>query len=78
MTFRQRNSIGSTDIEAIEADESLSRTVDLYTSEAMGVLRELRSHYSNPPFTPSGFVLDLTAKGMPKLAARIRERRNFL
>ncbi len=66
------------DIEAIEADEFLSRTFDLYTAEAMSVLRELRAHYSKPPYTPSEFVLDLTAKGMPKLAARARERRDFL
>jgi len=66
------------DIEAIEADEFLARTFDLYTAEAMSVLRDLRSHYSNPVYTPSEFVLDLTAKGMPKLAARTRERRDFL
>lgn len=66
------------DIEAIEADEFLARTFDLYTAEAMSVLRDLRSHYSNPAYTPSEFVLDLTAKGMPKLAARARERRDFL
>ena len=66
------------DMEAIEADEFLARTFDLYTSEAMTVLRELRAHYAKPPFTPSEFVLDLTAKGMPKLAARVRSRRQFL
>lgn len=66
------------DIKAIEADEFLSRTFDLYAAEAMSVLRELRSYYSNPRFTPSEFVFDLTAKGMPKLAARVRERRDFL
>lgn len=66
------------DIEAIEADEFLARTFDLYTAEAMTVLRELRKHYSKPPFTPSEFVLDLTAKGLPKLAARVRTRRQFL
>ena len=66
------------DIEAIEADEFLARTFDLYNAEAMAVLRELREHYSKPPFSPSEFVLDLTAKGMPKLAARVRPRRQFL
>lgn len=66
------------DIEAIEADEFLARTFDLYTAEAITVLRELREHYSKPPFTPSEFVLDLTAKGLPKLAARVRPRRQFL
>jgi len=66
------------DIEAIEADEFLSRTFDLYTAEAMSVLRDLRSHYHKPAYSPSEFVLDLTAKGMPKLAARARDRRDFL
>lgn len=65
-------------IEAIEADEFLARTFDLYTAEAMTVLRELREHYSKPSFSPSEFVLDLTARGMPKLAARVRSRRQFL
>lgn len=66
------------DIEAIEADEFLARTFDLYTAEAMTVLRELREYYSKPAFTPSEFVLDLTAKGLPKPAARVRTRRQFL
>ena len=58
-------------IEATGADAFLARIFDLYTAEAMTVLRNLRSHYSNPPYSPSGFVRDLTAKGMPKLAARL-------
>ena len=66
------------DIEAIEADEFLSRTFDLYTTDAINVLKALRAHYSRPPFTPSEFVLDLTAKGLPKLAARIRPHRDLL
>lgn len=44
----------------------------------MNVLRKLRKHYKNPPFTPLEFVLDLTAKSMPKLAAQVRSRRQFL
>ena len=53
------------DIEAIDADGFLSRTFDLYPSDALGVLRTLRKAYSNPPFTPPEFVRDLTAKGSP-------------
>lgn len=71
-------SLDQFEIEAIEADEFLARTFELYTAEAMNVLRDLRVHYKNPPFTPSEFVLDLTAKGMPKLAAQLRSRRQFL
>ncbi len=66
------------DIEAIDADEFLSRTFDLYPSEALAVLRELRAHYRNPPYTAPEFILDLTAKGLPKLAARARQHQAFL
>ncbi len=66
------------DIEAIDADGFLSRTFDLYPSEALGVLRTLRGAYSNPPFTPSEFVRDLTAKGLPRLAAQTDGRRDGL
>jgi predicted nucleic acid-binding protein len=61
------------EIEAIDADEFLSRTFDLYPSEALLILRQLRERYNNPPYTPPEFVLDLTAKGLPKLAARARQ-----
>ena len=50
------------DIEAIDADGFLSATFDLYPSEALDVLPALREAYSNPPFTPSGFVRDLAAQ----------------
>ena len=63
-------------IEAIDADEFLSRTFDLYPSEALGVLRTLREAYSNPPFTPADFVRDLAAKGLTRLAAQTRVRRD--
>ena len=53
------------DIEAVDADGFLSATFDRYPSEALDVLRTLRKAYSNPPFTPSDFVRDLTAKGLP-------------
>ncbi len=66
------------DIEAIDADEFLSRTFDLYPSEALAVLRELRAHYRNPPYTAPEFILDLTAKGLPKLAARARQHQAFI
>ena len=57
------------DIEAITADAFLSQIVELHPSEAIAVLHALRRHYSNPPFIQSGFFLDLTAKGLPQLAA---------
>ncbi len=60
------------------ADAFLSRTVELYPSEAFAELRALRAHYRNPPFTPSGFVLDLTAKGLPRLAALAERHRELI
>ena len=57
------------DIEAIAADAFLSQIAELHPSEALAVLSGLRAQYRNPPFTPSEFVLDLNAKGLPQLAA---------
>lgn len=65
-------------IEAIGTDEFLSRTYDLYPTEALQVCRTTRLSYRNPAFTPSEFVLDLTAKGLPKFASRLRENRELL
>ena len=66
------------DIEAIDADEFLSRTFDLYPSEALAVLSQLRAHYNDPPYSPPEFIMDLTAKRLPKLAARARQRQELL
>ena len=65
-------------IEAIDADEFLSRTYDLYPTEALEVCRTIRTSYRNPPFTSSEFVFDLTARGLPKLASRLRPNRALL
>ena len=62
-------------IETIDADGFLSRTFALYPSEALGALRTLRNAYSNPPFTPSEFVRDLTAKGLPRRAVQTEKHR---
>lgn len=65
-------------VEAIDSDEFLARTFDLYPNEALEVLRLMRQGYRNPPFTQSEFIMDLTAKGLPKLASRLRPARAFL
>ena len=70
--------LGRFDIEAIDADGFLSRTFDLYPSEALAVLRALRETYRNPSFTPSGFVDDLTAKKLPRLGAIADQHREVL
>ncbi len=65
-------------IEAIDADEFLSRTFDLYPEAAIEALKLMRLSYRSPPFNPSEFVFDLTAKGLPKLASRLRPARGLV
>ncbi|MFG1206909.1 PIN domain-containing protein [Xanthobacter flavus] len=65
-------------IEAIDADEFLARTFDLYPTEALATLNLIREGYRKPPFTPSEFVMDLMAKGLPKLASRIAPLRSLM
>lgn len=65
-------------IRAIDADEFLSRTFDLYPAEALVTLHTVREGYRNPPFTPSEFIMDLMAKGLPKLGSRLGPLRAFL
>lgn len=65
-------------IEAIDADEFLYRTFELYQAEAVQVLRAMRRSYKNPPYAASKFVMELTAKGLPKLASQLRAVRLLL
>ena len=65
-------------VEAIKADDFLTHTFELFTFDAMGILRDLRKSYDNPPFSPSEFLNDLAAKGLPKLAANARAHIEFL
>ena len=39
----------------------------------MSILGKMRKDYSKPAFSPSEFLEDLSAKGLPKLAVRARE-----
>jgi hypothetical protein len=66
------------DIEAIGADEFLARTFDLYPAQAIEALRTMRQSYANPPMTPAEFVMDLIAKGLPKVAARLLNDKHLL
>lgn len=70
--------LAALDVEAIGADAFLTGCFDLYPADALVALQRLRRRYRNPPFTPSGFISDLAAKGMPKLAAMLREHRELL
>ena len=60
-------------IEAMTADGFLARLFDLHRDEALPALRRMLSEYSKPAYSPSEFFQDLTAKGLPKLAARASE-----
>jgi hypothetical protein len=66
------------DIEAIEADGFLARLFDLYPAEGTGALRSMRRAYARPSMTPAEFTMDLIAKGLPKVAARLRDREHLL
>lgn len=61
------------DIEAISADEFLSRTYELYPAEGTSALRRTRTAYRNPAMTPNEFVLDLMRVGLVKTASMARE-----
>ncbi len=70
--------LGPYDIEAITADSFLSQTFDLYPYEALPVVRDIRIRYRNPAFTAPEFLMDLTAKGLPLLAARLRDKQHLI
>lgn len=66
------------DTEAISADEFIFRTSELYETEAISVMRELIKKYKNPAFTVPEFIMDLNAKGLPKFASWLQERKDLL
>ena len=65
-------------IEAIDTDEFLIRTFELYPGEALAVLRQLRIDYQNPSLSVSELIMDLFTKGLPKWSARLRTHRDLL
>lgn len=65
-------------VEANSADDFLLQTFELYPAEAVEVLSRMRQSYRNPPFSASDFILDLTAKGMPKLASLLWATPTFI
>lgn len=66
------------DLEVLTADEFLVETFDLFQMDALRVMREVRLRLKDPSFEQSEFIMELTAKGLPQLAAELRERRYFL
>ncbi len=66
------------DIETLSADDFLVQTFELFQPRACLALRSVRERYGNPPFSRSEFLVDLTANGLPKLAAVARAHIEFL
>lgn len=65
-------------IETIGVDEFLLSNFELSPGSMLQALKTVRQRYRKPSMTGSEFALDLTASGMPKLAAAIRPHREFL
>jgi len=61
------------DIEAIDADEFLFRTFQLYPANAVSIFRQMRSDYTNPPYGQGEFILNLTANGLPRTASMLKQ-----
>ncbi len=59
-------------LSAISPDDFLTSTFELYPADALSTMRAMRLDYENPPFTPSEFIFDLQAKGLPKLASLLK------
>ena len=72
------DSLNEYGITAVSADDFLSSTFELYPAEAITAIRLMRRDYDNPPFTPSEFIFDLQAKGLPKLASMLKENIDLL
>ncbi|WP_297586059.1 PIN domain-containing protein [Roseibium sp.] len=60
------------ELEAIDPDTFLVGQFELNPPLAIKAVRTVRQRYGNPSMTRSEFLTDLTAKGMPKFAARLR------
>lgn len=65
------------DITTIGPDEFLANTFELDPTRGLAALRGIRTKFSKTPMTPSEFLLDLTANGLPQLAAHARDGLEF-
>lgn len=66
------------DIEVLTADEFLVETFDLFKMVALQTVTRMRARIRKPPLGQSEFLMDLTAKGLPLMAAELREWRDFI
>lgn len=60
-------------IEALTADEFLTRLFGFRRKQALSVLRKMQAKYIKSANSPPEFFLDLAVKGLPKLAVCARE-----
>ncbi len=58
-------------IEACTADEFIVNTIQLYTTDAVAALREMRSRYDAPAMTPDELRLALIAAGLVLTTAEL-------
>ena len=65
-------------VETLGADDFLANTYDLFPKSGVRVLKQVREHYDNPPFTRFEFLMDLIKNGLPKLAALARADIEYL
>ncbi|WP_420335567.1 PIN domain-containing protein [Roseibium sp.] len=60
------------ELEAIDPDTFLVGQFELNPPLALKAIQAVRTRYENPPMNRSEFLTDLTAKHMPKFAAKLR------
>lgn len=66
------------ELEALSTDTFLTQTTELFRGEALQTISIARKKLSSPPYQPSEYIMDLTRKGLPKLAAYLREYRDYI
>jgi predicted nucleic acid-binding protein len=60
------------DIEALTADQFLVSTFDLYPSQAIDALRQMRREYTRPSMNSNDFITHLRRNGLVQLATKLR------
>lgn len=66
------------DVEAIDPDEFLCRTFELYTPAGVEIFQNMREDYQNPSFGQAEFLMALTTNGMPRLATKLKPFRTSI
>ncbi len=65
------------ELECGTADRFLAGTFEHYVWQALDVIREHRAGLKSKP-TTTAYIMDLTAKGLPLLAARLKPHQNAI